>query len=349
MVLVQHIECVCCASSNCSTSLVADGGLGLRLTGSGVACRGGNGVEPPRAALHLVDVHCTVDAAPQVVISDRHPAAKTLPVEVRLSPMAEASLDSPPDVPASRDQGHPGRPVECFEPADNCQEFGAFRGINPFFVRSRKSLVGRQILQEKPPTRASPSGGNRLGEEQVMRTLGVHAALGPQWLRTRVGEQAPALEDPSRSVDGEVDARPMRPGGHSVPVHRTLSADSPQSIHSNIRRMWSFLLGQTGRCRCCSATRAARRLRSDTVAVPSRTAQVRRVISLSTESCCPAPGSTERAAASDPCRGLGPWASMERSLVLLGTIISGSGKGGHPLACRDSCSQGNGGRWQARS
>jgi hypothetical protein len=71
----------------------------------------------PGAALHLMKLQGTVDALPQIMVTDGHQFAKPFPLPIRRAPFIHAVLEAPVDVTAFRDERHPSRAIDCLKPS----------------------------------------------------------------------------------------------------------------------------------------------------------------------------------------------------------------------------------------
>ncbi len=79
----------------------------------------------PNTAFYRVELQCTVDSTPKVVIADRFHAAEPFPLPMMFAPLSELATDSAAHVAAAGQQGYAGWVIQCFEPAYDGQQFEA--------------------------------------------------------------------------------------------------------------------------------------------------------------------------------------------------------------------------------
>ncbi len=114
---------------------------------SGGRCEGLWSVEPPAAGVEVVEAQCPIDSPPKIVVLNGYHFAVAFPLPAVGPPLVEAAVEDAVDVGAGGDKCQARGTWDCFQSANDGQEFEALAGgigLGIFDSERKRLVVGFQ-------------------------------------------------------------------------------------------------------------------------------------------------------------------------------------------------------------
>jgi len=108
-------------------------------------------VDSPAARFQAMDLKSSIDALPQIAMLDRRQSSKMFPAPIVLAPFIKAELQHPLHITTVGYDFHSRRSIDCFESADQGQQFQSFTGYAWLVITSRQERFAMGQFQMKLP------------------------------------------------------------------------------------------------------------------------------------------------------------------------------------------------------